>query len=35
MTRDLRELSRDSTVHILNDIEVRREEDIKVPLMNL
>jgi hypothetical protein len=35
MACDLGQLSRDGTVHILNDIEVRREEDIKVPLVNL
>lgn len=35
MTCDLSQLSRDSAVHILDDIEVSREEDIKVALVNL
>lgn len=35
MTRDLGQLSCDGTVHILDDIEVRWKEDIKVSLVNL
>ena len=35
MARDLRQLPRNSTIHILDDIKVRREEDIEVALVDL
>jgi hypothetical protein len=35
MASDLSQLARHSTIHILNDIKVCREEDIKISLVNL
>lgn len=35
VTHDLGQLARHGTVHILDDIEVCREKDIKVPLVDL
>lgn len=35
MARDLRQLPSNSTIHILDDIEVCREEDIEVALVDL
>lgn len=35
VARDLRQLPSNSTIHILDDIEIRREEDIEVALVDL
>lgn len=35
VARDLRQLPSNSTIHILDNIEVRREEDIEVALVDL
>jgi hypothetical protein len=35
MTHDLSQFTSDCTIHILNDVKVSGEEDIKVTLMNL
>jgi hypothetical protein len=35
MAHDLGQFTGDCAIHVLNDIEVSREEDIKVPLMDL
>lgn len=35
VARDLRQLPGNSTIHILDDIEVRREENIEVALVDL
>ena len=35
MTHDLGQFTSDCAIHVLNHIEVSREEDIKVPLMDL
>ena len=35
MGHDLRQFASYSTVDILDDVEIRREEDVKVPLVHL
>lgn len=35
MAHDLGQLARHGTVHVFDDIEVCRKEDIKIPLVNL
>lgn len=35
MARDLCQLPSNSTIHILDDVEVRREKDIEVALVDL